>query len=142
MTMGTEIKRIRLLRGLTQNALGVAIGFPNNQADVRIAQYEGNLRTPKAENLKKLATALNVSPCFLSRVNQNDSTNLFYFFIQCEDVWNMPMIELAEKYKLKLPMELEHHISEWNTVKMQLNVGKISQQEYDDWIMNWTPQID
>ena len=35
-------------------------GFPENTADVRIAQYETNARTPREELLKKLAQVLGV----------------------------------------------------------------------------------
>lgn len=36
------------------------VGFPENTADVRIAQYETNARMPREELLKKLAQALGV----------------------------------------------------------------------------------
>ena len=45
--MGDKIHRIRDFRGMTQKQLGMAVGFDEKSADVRIAQYESGTRTPK-----------------------------------------------------------------------------------------------
>ena len=45
MAVGDRIKRARNLRGMTQKELGIAIGFEEKSADIRIAQYESN--TPR-----------------------------------------------------------------------------------------------
>ncbi len=50
MAVGDRIKRARNLRGMTQKELGIAIGFEEKSADIRIAQYESNTRTPKEES--------------------------------------------------------------------------------------------
>ena len=55
MAVGDRIKRARNLRGMTQKELGIAIGFEEKSADIRIAQYESNTRTPKEELLRKIA---------------------------------------------------------------------------------------
>lgn len=57
MTTGEKIKRIRQHRGMTQKELGDAVGLTAN----RIAQYEMGYRTPKRDQLNKIAHALNVS---------------------------------------------------------------------------------
>ena len=58
MAVGDRIKRARNLRGMTQKELGIAIGFEEKSADIRIAQYESNTRTPKEELLRKIAEVL------------------------------------------------------------------------------------
>ena len=45
---------------MTQKQLGIAVGFPENTADVRIAQYKTNARMPREELLKKIAQVLGV----------------------------------------------------------------------------------
>ena len=45
---------------LTQKELGIALGFPEDSADVRIAQYETDTRKPRDEILVKMAKTLNV----------------------------------------------------------------------------------
>ena len=46
---------------MTQKELGIAVGFDEKSADIRIAQYESNTRTPKEDLLRKLAEALDVN---------------------------------------------------------------------------------
>ena len=55
--MGNRIKKIRLLRGLTQKQLGDRVGL----SDVRIRQYEMGVRRPKDDMLVKIARALDVN---------------------------------------------------------------------------------
>ena len=65
MSPGRRIRHYRMLRGMTQKALGIAAGFPPETADIRIAQYESGVRTPKHALLCTLAEALGVSPSAL-----------------------------------------------------------------------------
>ena len=60
MSSGKCIRRFRLKRGMTQKALGMAVGFPAKTADIRLAQYESGARTPKHELLCALAQTLEV----------------------------------------------------------------------------------
>ena len=60
MSSGKCIRRFRLKRGMTQKALGMAVGFPAKTADIRIAQYESSTRTPKHSLLCALAQALDI----------------------------------------------------------------------------------
>lgn len=61
ITFGEKLRYLRRKNNLTQKELGMAVGFPENTADVRIAQYETNARMPREELLKKLAQVLGVS---------------------------------------------------------------------------------
>lgn len=65
MSPGRRIRHYRMLRGMTQKALGIAAGFSPETADIRIAQYESGVRTPKHALLCTLAEALGVSPSAL-----------------------------------------------------------------------------
>ena len=66
MAIGERIHFFRTLRGMTQKYLGMAVGFPERSADVRLAQYETGTRTPKADLTAALAHTLDVSPQALS----------------------------------------------------------------------------
>ena len=46
MSPGRRIRHYRMLRGMTQKALGIAAGFSPETAEIRIAQYESGARTP------------------------------------------------------------------------------------------------
>lgn len=60
MSPGKRIRSFRLKRGMTQKALGRAVGFPAKTADIRIAQYESGARTPKHGLFCALAQTLEV----------------------------------------------------------------------------------
>lgn len=60
ITFGRKLKYLRQKNHLTQKELGLALGFSESCADVRIAQYEADMRTPKEDTLKKLAKILGV----------------------------------------------------------------------------------
>ena len=66
ITFGEKLRYLRQKNNLTQKQLGMAVGFPENTADVRIAQYETNARTPREELLKKIAQVLGVQKEFLT----------------------------------------------------------------------------
>ena len=60
ITFGRKLKYLRQKNHLTQKELGIAVGFPESCADVRIAQYENDTRTPKEELMKLFASTLDV----------------------------------------------------------------------------------
>ncbi len=60
ITFGRKLKHLRQKNHLTQKELGIALGFPEDSADVRIAQYETDTRKPRDEILVKMAKTLNV----------------------------------------------------------------------------------
>ncbi len=62
MTPGERLKIMRMERAFTLKALGKTVGYPEESADIRIAQYEANKRGLTKNVAAKLATALNVSP--------------------------------------------------------------------------------
>lgn len=65
MTIGERIHFIRNLRNMTQKELGKAVGFSENTADARMAQYETGSRTPKEALVQSLSDVLDVSPLAL-----------------------------------------------------------------------------
>lgn len=67
LNTGKRIRYFRILNGMTQKALGMAAGFPEKSADVRIAQYETGTRKPKHDVIVSLANVFNVSPMVLER---------------------------------------------------------------------------
>lgn len=89
MSTGQRIQHYRMLRGMTQKALGIAAGFPPETADIRIAQYESGARTPKHALLCTLAEALGVSPLVLDipRIKSRDA--LTQLLLALEDEYGL-----------------------------------------------------
>ena len=68
MSIGNNIKRLRIEKKLTQKKLSELTGI----SEVMISQYELGLRNPKLENLQKIAKALNVhSLVLLDQISQD-----------------------------------------------------------------------
>ena len=57
-SIGENIRRIRIRKGLSQKELAEKAGMSN----VLLNNYEHGLRNPKAETLQRIAQALGVSP--------------------------------------------------------------------------------
>lgn len=85
LNTGKRIRRYRILCGMTQKALGIAVGFPQENADVRIAQYESGARTPKQNLLCKMAQVLGVSPSVLAVPRIRSNEDLCSLLIALED---------------------------------------------------------
>ena len=83
MAIGERIHFFRLL--LTQKYLGMALGFPEKSADVRLAQYETGSRTPKADLTAALAQVLDVSPHALSVPDIDSYVGLMHTLFTLED---------------------------------------------------------
>ncbi len=52
-------------RNIPQKGLGLAIGFNERTADIRIAQYESGTRVPKENVIIKIADVLKVNSDYL-----------------------------------------------------------------------------
>ena len=122
---GKRIRYFRTLRNMTQKQLGLAIGFPEQSADIRIAQYESGARTPKDDTAIRLSNALDVSPAALSIPKIDDEIALMQLLYSVEDSLN----ELSEGKRSKV---LSVVLQWWLMMKKQKS-GEITKAEYDEW---------
>ena len=98
MAIGERIHFFRTMRGMTQKYLGMALGFPEKSADVRLAQYENGSRTPKADVTAALAQALDVSPKALDVPDIDSYTGLMHTLFTLEDRYGLEVCE-CEDYR-------------------------------------------
>ena len=94
MNIGERIKRIRTLRGMTQKDLGIALGFPERSADVRVAQYESGSRTPKEDVVQEMAKVLKVKPKAIADPDYNTYIGLMYMFFDLEETYGIHVDEI------------------------------------------------
>ena len=99
LNTGMRIRHFRILRGMTQKVLGVAVGFPESSADVRIAQYESGARTPKRELLCQLAAPLGVSPSQFTVPRIKNSEELCSLLAALEDECGIELSPRSENAK-------------------------------------------
>ena len=105
MATGERIRFIRNLRGMTQKWLGTAVGFDEKAADVRMAQYESGVRTPKENLLNDIAKVLEVAPEALDVPNIESYIGLMHTLFALEDIYGLTIDESDGEICIKLNKE-------------------------------------
>ena len=148
MAIGERIHFFRLLRGMTQKYLGMALGFPEKSADVRLAQYETGSRTPKADLTAALAQVLDVSPHALSVPDIDSYVGLMHTLFTLEDNYGLKITEQDGELALQVDFRknkdaarLHDMLWPWREQAAKLEAGEISQEEYDRWRYHY-PEYD
>ncbi|HBL84865.1 MAG: hypothetical protein A2Y17_10335 [Clostridiales bacterium GWF2_38_85] len=152
MAIGDIIKKIRNLRGLTQKELGVAIGFGERTADVRMAQYESGTRTPKDDAVLKLSEVLNVNAEHLTAPDLVGPTEIMHTLLHLDDSNQITFdeVEYVDENGKKLKHigiylnrgYMELYLEEWSNRKSELAAGEITEEEYMEWKINWPDTAD
>ena len=139
MAIGERIRFFRKKAGLTQKQLGLMVGFPENSAEVRIAQYERGTRAPKNDLIKKLSRIFNVSPDALCVPNIDNENSLLFTLFTLEDMYGFkvcrsgPYIYLIAGDLTGPPSELNEKLLSWSHYAEMLKDDKISKEEYNRW---------
>ena len=140
MAIGERIHFFRTMRGMTQKYLGIALGFPERSADVRLAQYETGSRKPKADLTAALAQVLNVSPQALDVPDIDSQIGLMHTLFTLEDIYGLTVSEAdgevclrINKDKGKAAYDLLQMLSTWKEQADKLSDNEISREEYDHW---------
>lgn len=149
MAIGQRIWFIRNLRGMTQKTLGTLCGFPEKNADVRMAQYESGSRTPKKELIHTLAKALEVAPQALTVPDIDSPLGLAHTLFAIEDMYGLtvdttPDGEVCLKIKYNRGCnteELQTILAAWNEQVSKCRVGEINKDTYDDWRYTYSTQL-
>ena len=86
MKTGEKIRRVRELRGMTERELGLKCGFgKGKEAKRRIVQYENGIREPKEAQVRRIASALGVSPAALLVTTHDPVVDLVESFFWKEE---------------------------------------------------------
>ena len=133
---------------MTQKYLGMALGFPEKSADVRLAQYETGSRTPKADLTAALAQVLDVSPHALSVPDIDSYVGLMHTLFTLEDNYGLKISEQDGELSLQVDLRknkdaarLHEMLWVWREQAAKLEAGEISQEEYDRWRYHY-PEYD
>jgi len=145
VAIGDKIKKIRVKRNMTQKDLGLAIGFNDRTADVRMAQYESGTRVPKEAVIVKIAEELKVNADYLMAPAIDKAEEIMHALIYLDELNQLKMeaedytTPEGEKFKrIKLSLTyLDNYLEEWYEKKKSLENNEISQDEYYEWKVNW-----
>jgi transcriptional regulator with XRE-family HTH domain len=148
MAIGERIRFIRNLRGMTQKYLGMAIGFPERTADIRMAQYESGTRTPKDDLTNNLANVLEVSPKALDLPNIDSEIGLMHTLFALEDIYGIKVGEIEGEVCLRLDkhrgttyVSMFDMLNAWRQEAAKLETGEITKAQYDQWRYRY-PEFD
>ena len=148
MAIGERIHFFRIMRGMTQKYLGMALSFPEKSADVRLAQYETGTRTPKADVTEALAQVLDVSPKALDVPDIDSYIGLMHTLFTLEDRYGLEVCESEGVAHLRINIrkgrdaeQLSQMLEAWQEQAAKLAAGKISREEYDRWRYHY-PELD
>ena len=148
MAISERIHFFRTMRGMTQKYLGMALGFPEKSADVRLAQYENGSRTPKADVTAALAQVLDVSPKALDVPDIDSYIGLMHTLFTLEDRYGLEVCESDREVHLRVNVrknkdaaQLHEMLCAWRQAAAMLKAGEITQEEYDRWRYRY-PEFD
>ena len=125
MATGERIRFFRTLRGMTQKYLGLLLGFPESSADVRLAQYESEDRTPKAIAVPDIDTM----------------DGLMHTLFALEDRKLLRITNADGLICLRAEIfdggihaaDLEQRLRAWQEQSSRLAAGEITKEAYDRW---------
>ena len=139
MSIGNRIKFFRKLRGLTQQELGLMLGFNEKTAYVRIAQYEAHTHIPKKSLIKHFADCLNVSPQALNVPETDSRLGIIHTLFSLEDMSLLKIDKIDGEICIRLNhdnpdfYEFMRHFRNWYEKAAAYRRGEISHEEYDQW---------
>lgn len=99
MSIGNNIKALRIQDGMTQKELGLALGFSENAAGVRIAQYESGVRTPKKDLLAKIAYYFMVEPAVLTAPDLDTYVSMMDTLNELDTMCKQASLQIANYIK-------------------------------------------
>jgi transcriptional regulator with XRE-family HTH domain len=133
---------------MTQKWLGMAIGFDEKTADVRVAQYESGTRTPKENYVSDIANALEVSPKALAIPDIDSYVGLAHTLFALEDLYGIGIGDIDGELCLRLDkskgmtyLSMFDMFSAWQQEAEKLKNEEITKEEYDAWRYNYPQGI-
>lgn len=140
MAIGERIRFLRNLKGMTQKWLGMAVGFPERAADVRVGQYETGTRTPKNDVVENLAQALDVNSHALTVPDIDTPLGLAHTLFALEDLYGLKISQIDDQLCLRVEKDKEgkghpdlDFFSEWYTVAQEYDSAQITLEAYNYW---------
>ena len=148
MAFGKRIKFFRNRKGMKQKELGELLGFLGKTSDVRVAQYETEARTPKADLVKEMAQIFGVSPRAINVPNIDSYLGLMHTLFALEDMYGLKVRNVDGQPHICLDSSIsapgssvDEMLRSWMEQADKLENGEISKEEYDEWRYKY-PELD
>lgn len=129
MTLGEKIRKYRTMKGLTQQELGLKVGFSAATADSRIRKYERDVMAPKDDIRRRLADVLDVDMSALSDIDISSELDIMQVLFFLEEEYGLELVRTKDKTSIvfdndnpKLALLLSY-IYTWSVHKKNLPSG-------------------
>lgn len=134
MISGEKLKKIRLLRELTQKELAIK----SDLTDSAIRNYELGYRSPNEKQLIKIAEALE---CDVSALIDHTPISIFEFMQILFDYENdfkiRPLIEESTIGLISHDENFNDFLVEWDEMRKKHYNGEITDDEFRDWKLSY-----
>lgn len=140
MATGQRIKTLRIAAGMTQKQLAEAVGL----TEPAIRNYERGIRSPKPAIIAKIASALEVSPDSLRKVEVGDARGALELLFRAERQLGLrPVVEdgrIMVEVDTRVPgaQKTVMAMKAWQRMADQLAAGEITEEEYELWKARFT----
>lgn len=125
--VGDRIRTIRTEKGLSQAQLGEKVGLT---AD-RIQKYENGARKPKAELLKRIASALGVSTLALVDPTTTNYVGAMFAMFELENTFNMKIEKTPEDKPPGMCLAVDFRDPMYDYMKEWYEIYKQTQTELE-----------
>lgn len=134
MISGQKLKKLRLLRKLTQKELAIKAGL----TDTAIRNYEIGNRSPTKEQMQKIAQALD---CDISALTDHEPNSIHEFihiiFDYEKEMKLRPLIDGTTSALLSHDMNFNDFLAEWDEMRKKHYNGEITDEEFEDWKLSY-----
>ena len=150
LSLGKLIKKFRELRRITQKALGDR----TNLDDVRIRQYELDIRTPKEDVLENISTALHVNKEYLKEPDypytEHDLMRFLFKLDDSIEVNIRPVILNDEDseytttgiyFGSEAILRIRNMLEQWQEMKEKYENNEITKEALEDWKANYPDNL-
>lgn len=134
MISGEKLKKLRLLRELTQKELAIK----SDLTDSAIRNYELGYRSPNKKQLLKIAEALE---CDVSVLIDHTPISIFEFmqilFDYEDDLKIKPLIEESSIGLISHDENFNDFLVEWDEMKKKHYNEEVTDDEFEDWKLSY-----
>ena len=134
MISGQKLKKLHLLRKLTQKELAIKAGL----TDTVIRNCELGNRSPTKEQMQKIAQALDCDISALTDHEPNSINEFIHIIFDYEKEMKLrPLIDGATSALLSHDINFNYFLVEWDEMRKKHYNGEITDEEFEDWKLSY-----
>ena len=147
MAIAERIRYFRNKCGMTMKYLGQQLGYAENSADVRVAQYEAGTRKPKVDTVRALADVFDVESAALDVPDIDSYIGIMHTLFALEDQYTLSadLIDGEPVLRFGTDIKKRSHLwdlfASWAKQAERYRNGEISEEEYNQWRYHY-PKFD